>query len=311
MDLREAYRVLELSPGATEEAVRDARKTLAKVWHPDRHANDPELQKKAEQKLADINTAFEAVRDAKFPPAPAAGPAPTPKPAPVVARPPEPAKPMTYDDLVPRRRVRPWVIVLVIAALGIAAYFAFVKLGAKSTPATTPPKPDAAVVIVDVPVDAAVVVTEDDPPDAAVVVDVPPAAGDAITIGSTREQVRAIQGAPKRVFTVITEDWSYGFGSAILFDPKTGRVVGWRAFDVKLKVTLVPRDAAVAAKAKAAGTFGKGSTKDEVIAVQGTPQTISQVINETWTYGHASRVEFDKAGTVIEWSEFDVKLKTR
>src|SRR6188768_3595072 len=67
MDLREAYRVLELEPGANEDAVRDARKLLAKVWHPDRHANDPELAKKAQDKLADINTAFEAIRAAKFP----------------------------------------------------------------------------------------------------------------------------------------------------------------------------------------------------------------------------------------------------
>ena len=73
MELREAYRVLELAPGATEEAVRDARKTLVKVWHPDRHANDPELQKRAEIKLGEINAAFEAVRAGGVPGRGAAG----------------------------------------------------------------------------------------------------------------------------------------------------------------------------------------------------------------------------------------------
>ena len=107
MELGEAYKVLELTPGANEEAVRDARKLLAKVWHPDRHANDPELEKRAQHKLADINTAFEAIRDAKFPLAAAA----KPKPVEVAAVPraeakPEPPAPPAADsnlELVPRR----------------------------------------------------------------------------------------------------------------------------------------------------------------------------------------------------------------
>src|SRR5512138_607740 len=85
MELRDAYRVLEIAVGASEDDVRDARKTLAKVWHPDRHANDPELAKKAEAKLADVNTAFETIRKAKFPssipePVPVATSAPRPEP---------------------------------------------------------------------------------------------------------------------------------------------------------------------------------------------------------------------------------------
>lgn len=322
MDLPDAYRMLELAAGATEEAVRDARKTLAKVWHPDRHANDPGLQKKAEQKLADINTAFETIRAARFPPAPTPKPEPAatpspPKPAEHAAKPapkydpiPKPAaKPVTYDDLVPRRRVRVWVILLVVAAIGVAAYFAIVKLGTQST--TVPPPRDATVIVIPRVFDSDA--AEPEPPADATVIDEPPpepTLTDAITIGSTREQVRKIQGEPKRIFTVITEDWSYGF-SEIEIDPTTGRVVAWQQRDVKLAVKLVPKDAAVAAKAKATGTFTVGSSKDEVIALHGTPASIDHVVHETWTYGRASRIDFDDAGKVLEWSEFDTPLKAR
>ena len=128
MELREAYTILELDPGASEEAVRDARKTLVKVWHPDRHANDPELQKRAEIKLAEINAAFEAVRTAGFPSAvPAAKPAEPAPPPPKAAPAPVPPVQSTIE-IVPRRRVRWGVIVLVLAAVGVGAYFAVVKL---------------------------------------------------------------------------------------------------------------------------------------------------------------------------------------
>ncbi|HUP46121.1 MAG TPA: J domain-containing protein [Thermoanaerobaculia bacterium] len=62
MYLDEAYRVLDLSPAATEEEVRAAHRDLTKVWHPDRFAHDPAMQWKAEEKLKLINEAFETIR---------------------------------------------------------------------------------------------------------------------------------------------------------------------------------------------------------------------------------------------------------
>jgi len=296
MDLRDAYRVLELAVGANEAAVRDARKTLAKVWHPDRHANDPELQKRAQIKLAEVNEAFALVRAAGFP---ASAPAAAPKPAAPPA-PPRAAEPRSELDFVPPRRVRWSVIFLVVAAVGVGTYFAIVKLGGKSEAKLGQPDP-----VPDRPstTDATVVVTSPEPADAA------EAPGGTFGLGATRDEVRAAQGAPRQIDKVIDEDWRYG-RSEVTFDPRTGTVIGWSQRDTRLNVKLEPRDAAVAAKARAAGGFTRGSTKDEVIAVQGTPTAIDTVVHETWRYDH-SRIDFDQAGQVTDWNDFDDNLHIR
>jgi hypothetical protein len=67
VELREAYRVLELSAGASRDLVRQARNVLVKVWHPDRHQGDPSLRAHAERKLREINEAFSLVEAAGFP----------------------------------------------------------------------------------------------------------------------------------------------------------------------------------------------------------------------------------------------------
>jgi outer membrane protein assembly factor BamE (lipoprotein component of BamABCDE complex) len=45
--------------GATTEEIRDAYRTLAKVWHPDRFQSDIPLRRKAEEKLKEINASFQ------------------------------------------------------------------------------------------------------------------------------------------------------------------------------------------------------------------------------------------------------------
>jgi len=56
------YQILEIEPGASQDEVKQAYKDLAKVWHPDRFADDPRLQKKAEEKLKQINAAYEFLK---------------------------------------------------------------------------------------------------------------------------------------------------------------------------------------------------------------------------------------------------------
>ena len=51
-------RVLELEPGASFDDVRRAHRDMAKVWHPDRFANDARLREKAELHQKAINEAF-------------------------------------------------------------------------------------------------------------------------------------------------------------------------------------------------------------------------------------------------------------
>ena len=53
-----ALRILDLEMDATEEQIKDAYRTLVKVWHPDRFQTDKSLREAAEAKLKDINTAF-------------------------------------------------------------------------------------------------------------------------------------------------------------------------------------------------------------------------------------------------------------
>jgi curved DNA-binding protein CbpA len=55
------YKTLDLSTSATASEIRQAYRDLVKVWHPDRFANDIKLQKKAEEKLKEINVAYENI----------------------------------------------------------------------------------------------------------------------------------------------------------------------------------------------------------------------------------------------------------
>src|SRR5512143_3486618 len=57
-----SLRVLGLEPGASEQAIKDAYRDLVKVWHPDRFGSDPRLRAKAQEKLKEVNAAFEQVR---------------------------------------------------------------------------------------------------------------------------------------------------------------------------------------------------------------------------------------------------------
>jgi PEGA domain-containing protein/DnaJ-like protein len=58
----QALRVLGLEPGATEQAVKDAYRDLVKVWHPDRFGSDARLREKAQDKLKEVNAAFDELR---------------------------------------------------------------------------------------------------------------------------------------------------------------------------------------------------------------------------------------------------------
>lgn len=58
----EALRVLGLEPGATEQAIKDAYRDLVKVWHPDRFGSDARLRAKAQDKLKELNAAFDQLR---------------------------------------------------------------------------------------------------------------------------------------------------------------------------------------------------------------------------------------------------------
>ena len=76
-DPSKAYELLGVKPGVSNRELKAAHRDLAKVWHPDRFLHDPRLQEKAQEKLKEINEAFEILISGKSPrsvPAPSRDP---------------------------------------------------------------------------------------------------------------------------------------------------------------------------------------------------------------------------------------------
>jgi preprotein translocase subunit Sec63 len=60
-DISHHYRILELEQGASPSEIKRAYRDLAMVWHPDRFS-DPRMQQKAEDRLKQINAAYEFLK---------------------------------------------------------------------------------------------------------------------------------------------------------------------------------------------------------------------------------------------------------
>src|SRR2546425_5239032 len=58
-DLQDCCRILEIETGATWEEAKRSYRELVRVWHPDRFAHDPALERKAQEKLKQLNLALE------------------------------------------------------------------------------------------------------------------------------------------------------------------------------------------------------------------------------------------------------------
>ncbi|HET6976083.1 MAG TPA: J domain-containing protein [Pyrinomonadaceae bacterium] len=66
-ELGKAYDVLGVKPGVSNRELKAAHRDLAKVWHPDRFQHDPRLQDKAQEKLKEINEAYDQLISGKVP----------------------------------------------------------------------------------------------------------------------------------------------------------------------------------------------------------------------------------------------------
>ncbi|MBI4661709.1 MAG: SEL1-like repeat protein [Verrucomicrobia bacterium] len=62
-DLLKCYHALGVQPGLSPKALKKAYRELVKKWHPDRFPNDPAQRKEAEERIKDINLAFERIHD--------------------------------------------------------------------------------------------------------------------------------------------------------------------------------------------------------------------------------------------------------
>ena len=62
MDILQCYALLGIQHTATPEEVKKAYRNLAKIWHPDRHTNNPALKTKAEAEIKKINLAYASIK---------------------------------------------------------------------------------------------------------------------------------------------------------------------------------------------------------------------------------------------------------
>lgn len=62
MDLREALRIFEIDEKATPAEIKQRYKDLVSIWHPDRHRDNPRRCSMAQEKLKQINAAYECIR---------------------------------------------------------------------------------------------------------------------------------------------------------------------------------------------------------------------------------------------------------
>jgi hypothetical protein len=115
-DLSRSYQILEIQPPASEEQIKRAYRDLVKVWHPDRFTHDEQLRQKAQDKLKEINGAYQVLLANLF----AAGTDPNAAPGPPPQNPPQPDAPKAAPARTGTRRTL-WVSLAVIAPLLLAA----------------------------------------------------------------------------------------------------------------------------------------------------------------------------------------------
>jgi hypothetical protein len=108
------------------------------------------------------------------------------------------------------------------------------------------------------------------------------------TLNSSKDEVLAVQGTPTEVGNY---QWTYGL-STVQF--RNDRVVSWTIYATNpLHARLLPSSTV----SSSLDYFKIGSTKDEVLAVQGTP---TEVGNYQWAYG-LSTIQF-RDGRVASWT---------
>ncbi|MDJ1179074.1 J domain-containing protein [Roseofilum sp. BLCC_M91] len=65
--LHHCYQILEVAPNASFEEIHQSYKDLVMVWHPDRFVHNPRLYHKAQEKIKQLNGAYEQLRLKKTP----------------------------------------------------------------------------------------------------------------------------------------------------------------------------------------------------------------------------------------------------
>jgi curved DNA-binding protein CbpA len=292
---------------------------LVKVWHPDRFEGDRKLSKAAGEKLKGINAAFKLLSSSPRPVGGRKHPTPEPKESTKKAQstsehtrpfaerdvnrptgnptasPPPNSRPSSDDSpnvSVPQESSgwsRLLRYVIIFGGISLAKYFWPAGGTVPNTNAVVHPtyEVDSTFSPRSTSLFDHFATSEQAKPTSHTAKKAPP----YFTVGSTREEVLAVQGTP----TSFSQDTlEYGASEVYLSD---GKVVSWKNWKElnPLRVKLVPKYPT----STTLGYFTVGSTKDEVLAVQGTPTAFS---DDTFEYG-ASEVYF-KDDKVVNWKEW-------
>ena len=62
MDIKQSFEILELERGASTDEIKQSYKDIVTVWHPDRFPNNSRLKQKAEEKLKEVNVAYDTLK---------------------------------------------------------------------------------------------------------------------------------------------------------------------------------------------------------------------------------------------------------
>jgi len=320
-----SLQTLGLTSDATSDSIETTYRTLVKVWHPDRFAHDPKLRKDAEEKLKEINSAHDYLLNN-----------PRQAPSHPGEKPPIPERPFVPSDFdfegeetdeikrILRRRQKsniPGILLRVGIAVGAIAFIAIlamvgdsflstnqmtqrawdqlklevkhdfsVHFGSTSTSSEQPvpapaPAPSATVSAAEIPPAAS-------KEKAAVAQQTPKhiiAAKPYITAGLTPSEVISVLGNP----TSSSGEKMFYSGSEIDF--KNGQVAGWKIdAAAPIRVKLWSETPSV----PGLNTFGVGSTKSDVIALQGTPTIFSD--ND---FGYGNSHVFFQNNHVTSWKD--------
>ncbi|WP_109486142.1 J domain-containing protein [Occallatibacter savannae] len=320
-----SLQTLGLTSDATSDLIENTYRTLVKVWHPDRFSHDPKLSKDAEEKLKEINSAHDYLLTH-----------PKQRPERPAEKPPTPERPFVPSDFdfegeeteeikrILRRREKsrlPGILLRIGIALGAVAFVAIlwfagdsflssnqltarswnelklelqhdfsVHFGSTSTSAAQP-APVAA------PATSTTVAAAETTP-ASQKEKISPAqqaqkhlvaAKPYITAGLTPAEVISVLGNP----TSSTGEKMFYSGSEIDF--KNGQVAGWKIDPAApIRVKLWSETPSV----PGLNTFGLGSTKSDVIALQGTPTIFSD--ND---FGYGNSHVFFQNNRVTSWKD--------
>ncbi len=303
--LDDDFRALGLEPGAEASEVKRAYRTLVKKWHPDRHQLEPyESRVLAEEKFREIDEAYRRISKNRGKASPFRRPAGGDFSA---ARPAAP-KPRTAFRFNRRpgsgtrlfagtQRVQPATLSLAVAAFILILLFPLlldigtyrpirVQKKAKGHPPIeethAPVRPQTAL-----PARA---------PHPALPKPGPAASVHFFTLGSSASRVLEVQGRPGRI---LGDTWIYGL-SDVRFS--NGRVCGYDNFGESLRVRIVPG----AHKGSYPHHITIGSTKQQVLLVQGTP---TRVAGNRWYYGFAELIFMN--GLVTGYDNYFGTLKMR